>query len=217
MIWKGKLFKNVLIFLTIFFSMLLIINLYFNISYPLSYKNIIRKYSKQFDVDPYLVAAIINVESNFNKDAISSKDARGLMQISPTTGKWASEVLTIENFTLDRLFEPDVNIMIGTWYINMLSKEFNNDLYLVLAAYNGGSGNVSKWLEDKKYCDDGENLRKIPFKETEQYVEKVIKNYEIYKKLYDGQFENLNDDNSSLLIILFHNIKKLIKAFIIYK
>ncbi|MBU5455434.1 lytic transglycosylase domain-containing protein [Caproiciproducens sp. MSJ-32] len=197
--------------------MLLIINLYFNISYPLSYKNIIRKYSKQFDVDPYLVAAIINVESNFNKDAISSKDARGLMQISPTTGKWASEVLTIENFTLDRLFEPDVNIMIGTWYINMLSKEFNNDLYLVLAAYNGGSGNVSKWLEDKKYCDDGENLRKIPFKETEQYVEKVIKNYEIYKKLYDGQFENLNDDNSSLLIILFHNIKKLIKAFIIYK
>lgn len=217
MICKGSLFKNILIFLAIFFSMLLIINLYFNISYPLSYKNIISKYSKQFDVDPYLVAAIINVESNFDKNAISSKDARGLMQISPTTGKWASEVLPLEHFTLDILFEPDINIMIGTWYIDMLSKEFNNNLYLVLAAYNGGSGNVSKWLEDKKYCDDGENLKKIPFKETEQYVEKVMKNYKIYKKLYDGQFENPDDDNDFFLIILFHNIKKLIKAFIIYK
>lgn len=217
MIWKYRLLRNILIFLAIFFIILLIINVYFIIFYPLSYENIISKYSKQFGVDPYLVAAIIKVESNFDKDAISSKDARGLMQISPTTGKWAAEVLSLEHFTMDRLFEPDINIMIGTWYIDMLSKEFNNNLYLVLAAYNGGSGNVSKWLEDKKYCDDGENLKKIPFKETEQYVEKVMKNYEIYKKMYDGQFEKLNGDGGSFLIILFHNIKKLIKAFIIYK
>ena len=94
------------------------------------------------------------------------------MQISSTTGWWASEVLSIENFSLDMLFEPDRNIMIGTWYLNMLSKEFDDNLKLILAAYNGGSGNVNKWLEDDRYCEDGKTLKKIPFKETDQYVEK---------------------------------------------
>ncbi len=213
----SRLLKNILILLAIIFIILIAINIYFKISYPLSYTNIIKKYSKQFGVDPYLVAAIINVESSFDKDALSSKEARGLMQISPTTGQWAAESLSLEDFTLDMLFDPDVNVMIGTWYINMLSNEFNNNLQLMLAAYNGGSGNVNKWLEDKDYCGDGENLKKIPFKETEQYIDKVIENYETYKKLYDGQFEKTNDDKGSYLIVLFHNIKKVIKAFVIYK
>lgn len=213
----NRLLKNILIPLVIILITLIAIDIYFRISYPLSYTNIIKKYSKQFDVDPYLVAAIINVESSFDKDAISSKEARGLMQISPTTGQWAAEILSLEDFTLDMLFNPEVNVMIGTWYINILSKEFNDNLQLILAAYNGGSGNVNRWLEDEKYCGDGGSLKKIPFKETEQYVDKVMENYKIYRKLYDSQFEKTNDDIGSNLVVLFHNIKKLIKAFVLYK
>ena len=77
------------------------------------------------------------MESSYDKTAISNKEARGLMQISPTTGQWAAEDLSIEDFSLDLLFEPEINIMIGTWYLNMLSDEFDHNIQLILAAYNG--------------------------------------------------------------------------------
>src|SRR5699024_5585468 len=114
---------------------------------------------------PYLIASIINVESRYDKLAVSHKEAKGLMQISPQTGQWASEVLEIKNYSEQDLFEPDLNIQIGTWYINRLLDEFNGNMDLVLAAYNAGSGNVSKWISDEEYCSDGINLDKIPFKE----------------------------------------------------
>ncbi len=197
--------------------MIVVVYVYFAFTYPISYQNLILKYSKQFNVDPYLVAAIINVESNFDKNAISHREARGLMQISPITGRWAAETLSIEDFSLDKLFEPDINIMIGTWYLNMLSQEFNNNIQLILAAYNGGSGNVSKWLEDEKYCEDGVNLKKIPFKETEEYVEKVLKNYQMYKILYKDEFNNVSHTGENPFIGLIHNFRKMIKGLILYR
>lgn len=218
MTWPvNKLLKGILISIILIAIILFATTLYLKISYPLSYRNTIKKYSEQFNVDPYLVAAIINVESNFDKDAISTKEARGLMQISSTTGQWASEVLSIDDFNLDMLFEPDRNIMIGTWYLNILSIEFDDNLKLILAAYNGGSGNVNKWLKDDRYCEDGKTLKRIPFKETDQYVEKVIANYNMYKKLYGGQFEKLDEDKEPYLLVLLHNIRKLIKALVIHK
>ena len=183
----------------------------------MSYKKSISIYSKQFNVDPYLVAAIINVESSYDKMAISNKEARGLMQISPTTGQWAAEDLAIENFSLDLLFEPETNIMIGTWYLNMLSKEFDHNIQLVLAAYNGGSGNVTKWLENDEYCEDGINLKVIPFKETRDYVEKVLKNYKIYKILYKDEFDKTSTQEESYFIVMIHNFKKILKGLLIYK
>ena len=73
--------------------------------------------------------------------------------------------------------------MIGCWYLNRLYKEFGNT-DLVIAAYNGGSGNVSKWLADEKYSQDGKKLHIIPFDETDKYVKKVNRNYEQYNKIY---------------------------------
>ena len=181
MTWKIKrLFKK--IFSTILIVLLLVgaTMVYMKITYPLGYLDLIKKYSKEYNVDPYLVAAIINVESRYDKEAISSKKARGLMQISPTTGEWAAQELAIEDFTLEKLFEPEINIIIGTWYLKVLSEEFDNNLQLILAAYNGGSGNVSKWLGNKDYSKDGLVLSKIPFKETEEYIKKVERNLKIY-------------------------------------
>ncbi|NMB27814.1 MAG: lytic transglycosylase domain-containing protein [Tissierellia bacterium] len=183
----------------------------------MSYRNSINIYSKQFNVDPYLVAAIINVESSYDKTAISNKEARGLMQISPTTGQWAAEDLSIEDFSLDLLFEPEINIMIGTWYLNMLSDEFDHNIQLILAAYNGGSGNVRKWLENDEYCEDGIYLKKIPFKETRDYVEKVLKNYKVYKILYRDEFDRLSTKEESYFIVMIHNFKKIVKGLLIYK
>lgn len=191
--------------------------LYFIINYPLSYQMTIKKYSEQFNVDPYIVAAIINVESKYDRDAISNKDARGLMQIAPITGQWASEELKIQDFNVEDLFKPELNIMIGTWYLNMLNKEFDNNLQLVLAAYNAGSGNVAKWLQNKKSSDDGVSLKDIPYPETREYVKKVENNIRIYKTLYEGEFGEHIAYDENYLVIFINNLRKLVKKLVIYK
>nr|WP_132242047.1 lytic transglycosylase domain-containing protein [Marinisporobacter balticus] len=154
------------------------------ILYPIHYEEIIDKYAIEYNLDPHLIAGIIRTESKFNEKARSSKDARGLMQIAPITGKWASEKLGMENYDEAILFTPDVNIKIGCWYLNKLKEEFGGDLQLMLAAYNGGSGNVNKWLQDTKYSEDGKTLTDIPFAETKAYVKKVIKSYKVYRIVY---------------------------------
>ncbi|MEW9095157.1 MAG: lytic transglycosylase domain-containing protein [Clostridiaceae bacterium] len=153
--------------------------------YPLKYSDIVYKYSKEYDIDPYLVFSVIKAESNFNPNAVSHKDAYGLMQVTSTTGEWIAEQMKIEDFTLNKLFEPEYNIHMGCWYIDNLRKEFGDNMDVVLAAYNAGRGNVQKWLNDTEHSKDGENLHYIPFKETDKYVKKVKVNYKIYKFLYD--------------------------------
>lgn len=216
--WRiNKILK---ILLTIIIGLAVIIfatTMYFTIKYPISYQNIIDKYSKQFDVDPYLISAIINVESRYDKDAISHKEARGLMQISSSTGPWGAQALSMDDFQLEMLFDPDTNIRIGTWYLDMLSKEFGDNLQLILAAYNGGSGNVSKWLKDPQYSNDGKTLDRIPFEETKDYVYKVSKNYNIYKILYKDKFDNRTTEKESRTIIVVHSFKRLFQTLIKYK
>lgn len=186
--------------------------LYIGIRYPMGYKEIVIKRSNEYNLDPYLVASIINVESSYDPNAISIKEAKGLMQIGPQTGKWASEVLGIENYKEEMLFDPEVNIKIGTWYLNRLLKEFNQDLDLVLMSYNAGSGNVNKWLNNKEYCSDGVNIDNIPFKETENYIQRINKNYKIYKLMYGKYLAD--SKNHNFYINLITNIRKTVKAII---
>lgn len=152
--------------------------------YPVKYSEYVWQYSSKYNIDPYLVLAVIKAESNFNPEAKSNKKAHGLMQIMPDTGKWIAEKTAVEGFKEEMLLEPELNIKMGCWYIDNLSKEFNRDTDLVLAAYNGGRGNVKKWLNNRKYSYDGEKLDNIPFKETDEYVKRVKTNYRIYLKLY---------------------------------
>lgn len=180
-----------------------------NTFYPLGYREIIVENSEKYDIDPYLMAAIINVESNFKKDAISRRDARGLMQIAEITGNWGSEQLDILDYSHEKLFDPRVNIEIGAWYLSVLYREFNGDLDLVLAAYNGGSGNVRKWLNDESYSRDGLSLYHIPFKETREYVKKVNKSYYIYSLVHKKSMYRKDGLN-----IVFLNTRNLIFDFI---
>lgn len=148
--------------------------------FPIKYADEILKYSDKYDLEPGLVCAIINTESRFQTDAESHKGARGLMQLMPATVDWAVEGMGIENFSYANIEEPDVNIDIGCWVLSFLSKQFNGNEELMAAAYNAGSGNVTKWLGDTKYSADGEYLDDIPFAETANYVKKVM----LYEKIY---------------------------------
>ena len=138
---------------------------------------------KYIGLDENLVYSVIKVESKFRKDAVSHKGAKGLMQISDITREWAKEEMNLGDIDI---FDPKTNIKIGCWYLNKLYKEFGR-LDLVIAAYNGGSGNVNKWLSDYSYSKDGKSLDLIPFEETSMYVKKVTKNYKMYNKLYSKE------------------------------
>ncbi|WAM30532.1 lytic transglycosylase domain-containing protein [Caldicellulosiruptor naganoensis] len=155
--------------------------------YPLRFANSIKKYSKEINVDPYLICAIIKSESNFNQFAISKKGAIGLMQLSPLTAKWVAYKLKLE-YSREKLYDPDYNILIGTWYIKYLIDYYKNDTRLAVAAYNAGMTNVNKWLYQKDRSTF--EVDEIPFKETNHFVRRVFKSYEIYKKLYQNEFEN---------------------------
>lgn len=155
-------------------------------TFPVQYSQSVLKYSAQYNVDPYIIYSIIRVESKFNPYAKSSKGAIGLMQITPQTGEYIANLLNISNFDESLLFNPDLNIQFGSFYFSKLFNDFNADIDCALAAYNGGSGNVAKWIltndEGKKYLD----VDKIPFNETRNYVSRVKKIYNIYKFLYNN-------------------------------
>ena len=106
------------------------------------------------------------------------------MQLLPTTAAWAAEKMDLEDFEEAMLLDPKVNIRIGCWYLSYLSAQFPGSHEVVLAAYNGGMGNVRKWLQNEDYSGDGQKLDHIPYPETRNYVTKVQDAYEIYKEIY---------------------------------
>lgn len=185
-----KLKRLTRIFSIIIF-ILVIVNIYnlTKIIYPLKYAEYIKKYSEEYKLSPFLVAAVIKTESNFKENAKSSKEAAGLMQITTSTGEWAAKEMKLKEFKCEMLLEPEYNIRMGCWYLDNLKKEFDGNMDLVLAAYNGGRGNVQKWLSDSKHSKDGKSLHYIPFEETDKYVKKVKTNYNIYKLLYSKKLE----------------------------
>lgn len=156
--------------------------------YPLTFSEYVVKYSDEYELDKNLVYSIIKAESGFDHQAISPRDAKGLMQILDSTGEWAAEKIKIEDFESSMLLEPETNIRIGCWYIAKLLDQYNQNTELALAAYNAGSGNVSKWLKDTSISKNGKTLDNIPFEETKNYVAKIKKYNNMYKKLYGKHY-----------------------------
>lgn len=179
--------KYALLFIATALCIIMILNNSGKVIYPLRYRENVLKYSARYNIDPYLVFAIIKAESNFNPKAVSRKSAKGLMQITDKTGAWGAEKTKIENFDTDDLYDPEININIGCWYLSNLMKEFNGNIDLVIAAYNGGSGNVNEWIKNSANNSDGNMLPKIPFKETREFQKKVKKFYHIYRQLYEDE------------------------------
>ena len=151
--------------------------------YPIKYSEYVEKYSEEYNIDKYLVYAIIKVESNFEEQAKSNSNAIGLMQIMEATAVETANKIDL-NFIKEDLFNPELNIKIGIKYFTTLLEKYKNNYNLAIIAYNAGIGNVDKWMADGTINAEGTDLENIPFKETNNYVRKILRDYKIYKELY---------------------------------
>ena len=151
------------------------------IIYKKEYVEYVEKYSKEYNVEENLIYAVIKAESNFNPEAKSEKNAIGIMQIMNSTAEDVAKDLNIE-VTESKLSEVELNINIGTKYLSTLLQKYNN-VGLAITAYNAGIGKVDSWIENGTIKADGSDLENIPYKETNNYVRKIIRDYKIYSRL----------------------------------
>ena len=167
-----------LLFVTIASMCLVLIFIFYLCFYPLKYKALIEQYSSQFNVKNYVVASVICAESGFDKNAVSNKGAIGLMQLMPSTAEWLAEKLG-ENFNDEKLYNPEFNLKLGTYYLSYLLQKFKNEDTAIIA-YNAGEGVVSTWLKNEQYSLDGKFVNDIPYQETKKYLAKVNRLKQIY-------------------------------------
>ena len=153
--------------------------------YKLEYSEHVNKYAEENNLDPFFVFAIIKAESNFNRNVESSSGAIGLMQLMESTAIEMANEIGQEVVIKEALYNPEINIKIGTSYYAYLLKRYENNEYLALAAYNAGMGNVDSWIKKGIIKEDGSDIENIPYKETNNYVRKIIRDYKIYKELYE--------------------------------
>lgn len=166
------------------FGILKIQNFILKKIYKTDYSEYVYKYSEQNNIDPLLTFAIIKAESNFNRNIKSKSGAIGLMQLMESTALEQAEEVNEEIPVTESLYNPEINIKIGTKYYSKLIQKYNNNTLLALAAYNAGIGNVDKWIEQGIIKQDGSDIENIPFKETNNYVRKIVRDYKIYQELY---------------------------------
>lgn len=143
--------------------------------YPTKFKNIVVQNAKVYSLEPALVYAVIKAESNFDEKAKSNSNALGLMQLLPTTANWIAEELNV-SFNESDLFDPEVNVRFGCFYLKYLYDRFG-DMDVVVAAYNAGETKVKDWLGENGKL----NVEKIDYPETRNYLKKVKGFYQIYK------------------------------------
>ncbi|MCI9177682.1 MAG: lytic transglycosylase domain-containing protein [Clostridia bacterium] len=154
--------------------------------YPQKYKEYVNYYAEKYEVDPLLIYAIIKAESNFNPEAHSKSDARGLMQLMENTAIEVANQIEVKEVQVEDLYTPQTNIQIGTCYFANLVKQYHN-IGIALAAYNAGMGRVNNWIEKGIIKEDGSDLENIPYQETNMYVRKILNDYQIYQELYEKE------------------------------
>lgn len=155
------------------------------IIYQKKYTEYVSKYSQMYNVDENLVYAVIKAESNFDPNAKSSKNAIGLMQLMENTAKDITKKVDLQisdNELSEKLQETDININLGTKYLAILLERYNN-VEIAITAYNAGIGTVDNWIEKGIIKADGSDVENIPYKETNNYVRKILRDYKIYKNL----------------------------------
>lgn len=161
------------------------------LAYPKAFWEKVYNSSIKYGVDPYLTLAVIREESRFNPKALSRARAHGLMQIMPSTGRLLAKHLDL-NFKNSKMYVPDINIELGTFYLADLIKRYKGNTALALASYNGGPTRVRRWLDnwyngDATKLDIDEFVQNIPIRETRLYVQKVLGSYYEYKRIYNGR------------------------------
>ena len=153
--------------------------------YPMQYSTYVERYSQEFGVDSDLIYAVIHAESGFDPNARSGVGAMGLMQIMPETFLWLQGKLEPEaDMPPEKLYDPEVNIRYGVFYLSMLNDKFGDDV-LTVAAYHAGQNRIAGWLAEGSIPRENCTADHIPSSATGHYVRKVQKARTIYEKLYD--------------------------------
>lgn len=153
--------------------------------YIKDYSEYVYEYATEYNVDPLLVFAVIKAESNFKKDATSTSNAIGLMQLMENTAIETGEKVDEKINSKEELYNPKINVKIGIKYLSELLERYDGNLGIALAAYNAGIGNVTEWIQKGIIKKDGSDIENIPFKETNNYVRKILRDYGIYREIYE--------------------------------
>lgn len=150
--------------------------------YPQGYSDFVETYASQNNIEENLLYAVIKTESSFNPEAVSYAGAMGLTQILPETFTWL-QTKTGEKLSTEELFTPEVSIKYGAFFYGMLMEKYG-DVETAAAAYHAGMGSVAKWLGDERYSADGKTLDRVPYADTQSYIEKITAAKIVYDRLY---------------------------------
>jgi soluble lytic murein transglycosylase len=155
--------------------------------FPLAYWEMIQQKAHERELDPYLVLALIRQESLFDPQARSPAAALGLMQLLPSTASRVAKQIGVSPPSNEQLFQPEINLVLGTRYLKDLLQRYSDDWFKAIAAYNAGEAAVDRWEKEIRTDDAEEFVERIPYLETRGYVKLVMRNHRIYKRLYDQQ------------------------------
>ncbi len=160
--------------------------------YQLGYEDRVLEVCEMYELDPYIIFSVIKTESNFVPDAVSNVGARGLMQITEITFDWIQTQIDPEKqYTYDDMFDPEVNILFGSYYISRCLERYHGDLDTAVASYHSGWGTVDELLQDGEFSDDGMILDVFPYEQMNHYVNKINANYESYINIYKERENNV--------------------------
>jgi soluble lytic murein transglycosylase len=157
---------------------------YWKLLFPFPYEEMITENAQRNGIDPYLIASLIRQESEFNPMAISYANAYGLMQLITPTAKVLAKRQGIHRFRTESLFDPAINIQLGAINLKQLLDRFGDQVEYTLAAYNAGDTAVRRWMASHDYRDIADFIESIPYTQTREYVEAILRNREMYRQLY---------------------------------
>ncbi|HLH02653.1 MAG TPA: transglycosylase SLT domain-containing protein [Bryobacteraceae bacterium] len=160
---------------------------FWTLAFPMPYRNLIDRYSRNQSLDPFLVAALIRQESEFNVRVISYANAYGLMQILPTSGRELARHFGIRRFRSSELLTAERNLQLGTYYFRNLLNSYGGQVELALASYNAGPSRANLWRTWGPFREPAEFIEAVPFHQTRGYIQIVLRNADVYQKLYAGR------------------------------
>ena len=160
---------------------------FWKLAFPLPYRDDLERFARQNGLDPFLVAALIRQESEFNPKAVSRANARGLTQILPLTGRELSRKLKMTSYGTPSLFVPAVNLQLGTFYLKTIVDNLGGRWEAALAAYNAGPSRAKAWSSWGEFREPAEFIETVPFSETRNYIQTVLRNADTYRRIYANE------------------------------
>ncbi|HEX4773748.1 MAG TPA: transglycosylase SLT domain-containing protein [Bryobacteraceae bacterium] len=164
---------------------------FWQLAFPIPFRQSIEQYSRAEGLDPFVVAALIRQESEFNAKVVSHANAYGLMQLLPATGRELSRRLRLGRFSTAQLLVADRNVRLGTYFFHNLLNSYDGQIEIALASYNAGPGRANVWRTWGPFREQAEFIEAVPFHETRGYIQIVLRNADVYRRLYSGRLPDV--------------------------